>query len=229
MAESIFENSPRRSELEKWYAKMLSAIFDGIIRHSGDGGKIPGEVIRMENFHRLHAILSTLKVGAMDQQKKESKAKYAEALNAYVTKYLGRPLVKLNVSETQGETHWKLLKLVAFSSSFQDFFDGVQQKVSQGVKESEIGYQMSFSRVELKRVIKEYPTKEVKKGLESLYRKLEKHLSEEENLLQVKYLLRLNSEIIFSKYITVMSESSNFPIPVIGRLEGDARGIHCSV
>jgi len=69
----------------------------------------------------------------------------------------------------------------------QEFFEGVQQKVSQGVKESEIGYQMAFSRAELKRVIKEYPSKEVKKGLESLYRKVEKHLSEEENLLQVSF------------------------------------------
>lgn len=98
MAESIFDNSPRRSELEKWYVKMLSAIFDGIIRHSSDSGKIPGEVIKMENFHRLHAILSKLKVSAMEQQKKEAKVKYIEALNAYVTKYLGRPLVKLNVT-----------------------------------------------------------------------------------------------------------------------------------
>lgn len=57
--------------------------------------------------------------------------------------------------------------------------------MSQGVKESEIGYQMAFSRAELKRVIKDYPAKEVKKGLESLYRKVEKHLSDEENLLQV--------------------------------------------
>ena len=31
-----------------------------------------------------------------------------------------------------------------------------------------------------------YPGKEVKKGLTDLYRKVEKHLSEEENLLQVR-------------------------------------------
>jgi hypothetical protein len=67
----------------------------------------------------------------------------------------------------------------------KEFFEGVQARVSQGVKESEIGYQMAFSKAELKRVIKEYPAKEVKKGLESLYKKVEKHLSEDENLLQV--------------------------------------------
>lgn len=55
-----------------------------------------------------------------------------------------------------------------------------------GVKESEISYQMAFSKLELRKVVKEYPAKEVKKGLEHLYRKVEKHLCEEENLLQVK-------------------------------------------
>lgn len=66
----------------------------------------------------------------------------------------------------------------------QLFFEGVQAKVAQGVKESEVSYQMAFSKQELRKVIKEYPAREVKKGLESLYKKVEKHLSEEENLLQ---------------------------------------------
>lgn len=53
------------------------------------------------------------------------------------------------------------------------------------MKESEVSYQMAFSKQELRRVVKEYPAREVKKGLENLYRKVEKHLCEEENLLQV--------------------------------------------
>lgn len=68
---------------------------------------------------------------------------------------------------------------------FQLFFDGVQAKVGQGVKESEISYQRAFSKQELRKVIREYPGREVKKGLDHLYRKVEKHLCEEENLLQV--------------------------------------------
>lgn len=57
--------------------------------------------------------------------------------------------------------------------------------MAQGVKESEISYQMAFSKQELRKVIREYPAREVKRGLENLYRKVEKHLCEEENLLQV--------------------------------------------
>jgi len=67
----------------------------------------------------------------------------------------------------------------------QLFFEGVQQKVSQGVKETEISYQMAYSKQELRKVISQYPAREVKKGLESLYKKVEKHLCDEENLLQV--------------------------------------------
>lgn len=54
------------------------------------------------------------------------------------------------------------------------------------MKESEISYQMAFSKEQLRKVISAYPAREVKKGLEHLYKKVEKHLSDEENLLQVK-------------------------------------------
>lgn len=79
----------------------------------------------------------------------------------------------------------------------QLFFEGVQVKVAQGVKESEISYQVAFSKQELRQVIREYPAREVKKGLDHLYKKVDKHLCEEENLLQVwiKYLPDKCSEI----------------------------------
>jgi len=44
---------------------------------------------------------------------------------------------------------------------------------------------VAFSKQELRKVTKEYHGREVKKGLDHLYKKVEKHLSEEENLLQV--------------------------------------------
>ena len=96
------------------------------------------------------------------------------------------------------------------------FFDGVQAKVSQGVKESEIGYQMAFSKQELRKVIALYPGREVKKGLESLYRKVEKHLSDEGNLLQVRY----RSNCHLCSFIYIFS---------IGCLESHARRIHTTV
>lgn len=68
----------------------------------------------------------------------------------------------------------------------QHFFEGVEARVAQGVREEEVSYQLAFNKQELRKVIKEYPGKEVKKGLDNLYRKVDKHLCEEESLLQVK-------------------------------------------
>lgn len=50
---------------------------------------------------------------------------------------------------------------------------------------ADIGYQFAFSKTELKKVIREYPGKEVKKGLESLCKKVEKYVSEDSSLFQV--------------------------------------------
>ncbi|KAK1136652.1 hypothetical protein K0M31_001196 [Melipona bicolor] len=160
--EKIFKNSDRKVDLEKWYSKLVSTMFEAIIIHSREHHKTPQEVIKMENFHHLYDLLSQLKIPVFDHERKEAKQKYQDALRAYVTQYFGRPLEKLNL-----------------------FFEGVQAKVGAGVKESEVSYQMAFSKQELRRVVKEYPAREVKKGLENLYRKVEKHLCEEENLLQV--------------------------------------------
>ena len=77
-----------------------------------------------------------------------------------------------------------LLEQICFVS-VQIFFEGVQECIAAGVKEDEVGYQLAFSKQELRKCIKEYPAKELKKGLEQLYKKVEKHLCEEANLLQV--------------------------------------------
>lgn len=88
---------------------------------------------------------------------------------------------------------------------FQLFFEGVQAKVGAGVKESEVSYQMAFSKQELRRVVKEYPAREVKKGLENLYRKVEKHLCEEENLLQVWNTCRRDAYYISDDLMIIIS------------------------
>eukprot|EP00095_Tigriopus_kingsejongensis_P011050 snap_masked-scaffold23_size669530-processed-gene-1.4 protein:Tk11050 transcript:snap_masked-scaffold23_size669530-processed-gene-1.4-mRNA-1 annotation:"exocyst complex component 1" len=160
--ESIFKGSERRSDLEKWYITLVQEMCFVIVRVGRDHGKTPAEVIKMENYHHLHALLSQMKISALEGLKKEIKQKYIEAQQAYVTQYFGRPLDKLNL-----------------------FFDGIQQRVAAGVKESEISYQLAFSKQELRKVIAAYPGKEVKKGLDSLYKKVERHLCEEENLIQV--------------------------------------------
>ncbi|XP_046671400.1 exocyst complex component 1-like [Homalodisca vitripennis] len=177
-AELIFKDTERRGDLDKWYIKLGTAMFEVIPSVAADHHKTPSEVVKMENFHHMFSLLSQLKISVLDAHKKEAKQKYNDALKAYVTRYFGRPLEKLN-----------------------QFFDGVQVKVAQGVKESEISYQMAFSKQELRKVIREYPGREVRKGLNDLYKKVEKHLCEEENLLQVVWRAMQEEFIQQYKYI----------------------------
>lgn len=74
---------------------------------------------------------------------------------------------------------------VDVSLLFQHFFEGVKARIAQGVKEEEVSFQLAYSKQELRKVIERYPGKEVKKALETLYRKIHKYLSPEENLLPV--------------------------------------------
>ena len=60
-----------------------------------------------------------MKITSLDGLRKDVKQKYSDALKSYVTQYFGRPLEKLTI-----------------------FFDGIQQRLATGIKESEIGYQV---------------------------------------------------------------------------------------
>lgn len=160
--ETLFESTgTRRPELDRWYPELITELFrviDTIEHH-----KTPTEMIRLENYKYLHDLLCSIKVPCLRAKRTEAKMQYEAALNAYVTRYFGRPLEKLNI-----------------------FFDGVQAKVAQGVKEEEISFQLAFSKQELRRVLQLVTLKEVRKGLEEMYRRIEKHAYEpNSNLIEV--------------------------------------------
>ncbi|XP_073709117.1 exocyst complex component 1 isoform X3 [Garra rufa] len=162
LAEAIFRNAERRGDLDKAYIKLIRAVFNNVEKVANESQKTPRDVVMMENFHHIFSTLSSLKISCLEAERKEAKLKYTDHLQSYVINSLGQPLEKLN-----------------------HFFEGVEARVAQGVREEEVSYQLAFNKQELRKVIKEYPGKEVKKGLDNLYRKVDKHLCEEESLLQV--------------------------------------------
>ncbi|XP_041114255.1 exocyst complex component 1-like isoform X1 [Polyodon spathula] len=162
LAETIFRNAERRGDLDKAYVKLIRAVYFNVEKVANESQKTPRDVVMMENFHHIFSTLSRLKISCLETERKEAKYKYTDHLQSYVIYSLGQPLEKLN-----------------------HFFEGVEARVAQGVREEEVSYQLAFNKQELRKVIKEYPGKEVKKGLDNLYKKVDKHLCEEENLLQV--------------------------------------------
>lgn len=160
--EQLFANTgSRRSEVDRYYSDLVTELFKTIERI--EHNRTPTEMIRLENYKYLHDVLSLIKVPCLKTKPREAKAAYEAALNAYVTRYFGRPLEKVNI-----------------------FFDGVQAKVAQGVKEDEISFQLAFSKQELRKVLQMVTLKEVRKGLEEMYRRIEKHAYEpKSNLIEV--------------------------------------------
>ncbi|KAL7065596.1 hypothetical protein AAHC03_025457 [Spirometra sp. Aus1] len=124
--------------------------------------KTPSEVVLLENYHRIYDILCRLKLPSLDGTRKEAKMRYQRALQQYSMNCMGRPLEDLH-----------------------NFFDNVQAALDSGVRPEAISYQFAFQKHELQKILKEYPGKEVKRGLENLRRKVEKNLSEESNLFLV--------------------------------------------
>lgn len=79
--------------MERWYAALGSGALQAIAL--AEHPRTPRAVLHMENYHRLHAVVSALRVPALDALRREARARYSDALRAYVTQYFGRPLEKL--------------------------------------------------------------------------------------------------------------------------------------
>ena len=127
------------------------------------GAKTPSDVIRFQNYHHCFAVLSSLRIEALANERKETKKLYQSCMESYAALFLGRPLEQIAI-----------------------FFDGVTKEIDQERPAEEIQFMAMYNKSSLRKVIKEYPGKKVKKGLEELYLKVEKHTAEDDNrLLQV--------------------------------------------
>ncbi|RKP27245.1 exocyst complex component Sec3-domain-containing protein [Syncephalis pseudoplumigaleata] len=65
-----------------------------------------------------------------------------------------------------------------------EFFDGVDVLLKTTAPQ-EIGFHVSYNKAQLKKVIQQYPWKEVKRSIDSLYKRVNKHFSDEDGLFQV--------------------------------------------
>ncbi|NWI53268.1 EXOC1 protein, partial [Calyptomena viridis] len=161
-SEEVFRTARSRRELDKAHLRLASSVFSSIHSVSSATLKVSTDMVMMENFHHIHCFLCQQNIRCLEDKKREAKQRYNEHMEKYVIKNLGQPLEKLS-----------------------HFFEGVKARLAQGVKEEEVSFQLAYSKQELRKVLEKYPGKEVKKALETLYRKIHKHLSPEENLLPV--------------------------------------------
>ncbi|XP_017670054.1 PREDICTED: exocyst complex component 1-like [Lepidothrix coronata] len=161
-SEEVFRTAQRRGELDKAHLRLASSVFSSINSLSSANLKVNTHMAMMENFHHIYCFLCQKKIPCLEDKKREAKQRYSEHMEKYVLECLGQPLEKLH-----------------------HFFEGVKARLAQGVKEEELSFQLAYSKQELRKVLEKYPGKEVRRALETLYRKIHKDLSPEENLLPV--------------------------------------------
>ncbi|EDQ89448.1 uncharacterized protein MONBRDRAFT_32259 [Monosiga brevicollis MX1] len=158
--EAVAKNYPNRNILDKAYETWLQGIFDAIYACSEEARQ--PDVLLFENLHHMYDLMSRVKIGVLKDFRRKAQDRYREHLQAYVKSILGRPMEHLSA-----------------------FFEGVERQLQSGTSVAEVGYQYDFNKQKLREVIKLYPAKEVKRGLEATFKRVEKHLSSEEGLLDV--------------------------------------------
>jgi hypothetical protein len=132
----------------------------------------------------------------------QAKTLFEKHRDLYIKEYLGQPTERLSVRAGV------CFKIISYTNKrfWQAFFDGVEKLMASGVASTEVGFQIAFSKGELKAAIALYPVSavrvlfcwqtrrfapadppshvQVKKGLEAAYRRIERQLCSEEAMLE---------------------------------------------
>ncbi|OCH94698.1 hypothetical protein OBBRIDRAFT_769029 [Obba rivulosa] len=149
-----------RNSVDAAYDKIVTAMFDALkqmAKLDGEGedkGQLNYHVIIIENMHHFVAEVSQLELGSVAGFLKRAQAIYEENLNAYVKIVLRRPFSKII-----------------------DYFEGVE-RLLKTTAPSEVSSNSSYSKSALKKVLKEYTAKDVRKHIDVLFKRVEKHFTE---------------------------------------------------
>ncbi|KAJ3238126.1 hypothetical protein HDU77_011556, partial [Chytriomyces hyalinus] len=165
-----------RSSVSSAYARIVKCIFDTLealakdhYESAKDSSKgvddkesLNMHILNIENMHNFHAEIRARKIAGLEQFVKASKTLYDQNLDAYVKIVIRKPLGKI-----------------------LEFFEGVDNLLKSLAPE-EVSFHLQFSKLALRDVLNKYPGKEIKKGLDALYKRVEKNFTNEDgSLLQV--------------------------------------------
>ncbi|KAG8792705.1 hypothetical protein FRC12_005162 [Ceratobasidium sp. 428] len=160
------QGSEIRQTVDTSYERIVQAMFealqqmakmdgaDGKDKDLDDKGILNYHVIMIENMHHFVADMTQLELGAVRAFVSRAEEIYDHELSAYVTFVLRRPMAKII-----------------------DYFDGVE-RLLQTTAPSEVHNNSGFNRSALKKVLKEYDQKDMRKNIDGLYKRVEKHFAD---------------------------------------------------
>lgn len=151
-----------RANVDLAYEKIVHSMFE-CLKHMAtldgddeDKGQLNYHVLLVENMHYFVAEMSQLDVGSVSGFPKQAEAIYNENLNAYVKIVLRRPFAKII-----------------------DYFDGIERLLTTTAP-TEVSKNSNYNRSSLKKVVKEFDGKDIRKHVDALFKRVEKHFTEAE-------------------------------------------------
>ncbi|KAJ7275209.1 exocyst complex component sec3 subunit [Mycena haematopus] len=149
-----------RSTVDAAYDRIVGSMFESLkqmAKMDGEGedkGQLNFHVILIENMHHFVAETSQIEIGSVTMFLRRAEAIYDENLGAYVKIVLRRPFGKLI-----------------------DYFEGVE-RLLKTTAPSEVSTNPSYNKSALKKVVKEYNAKDIRKHVDALFKRVEKHFTE---------------------------------------------------
>ncbi|KAJ7293415.1 exocyst complex component Sec3-domain-containing protein [Mycena rebaudengoi] len=149
-----------RATVDAAYERIVQSMFESLkqmAKMDGEGedkGQLNFHVILIENMHHFVAETSQIEIGSVTVFLRRAEAIYDENLSAYVKLVLRRPFSKLI-----------------------DYFEGVE-RLLKTTAPSEVVNNASYNKSALKKVVKEYNAKDIRKHVDALFKRVEKHFTE---------------------------------------------------
>ncbi|KDQ63382.1 hypothetical protein JAAARDRAFT_53605 [Jaapia argillacea MUCL 33604] len=149
-----------RGHVDLAYEKIVQVMFDSLkqmAKLDGEGedkGQLNYHVIMIENMHHFVAEMGQTEIGSVAAFVKRAESIYDENLGAYVRMVLKRPFAKII-----------------------DYFEGVE-RLLKTTAPTEVSNNGSYNKSSLKKVTKEYNGKDIRKYVDALFGRVEKHFTE---------------------------------------------------
>ncbi|KAH9818614.1 exocyst complex component Sec3-domain-containing protein [Melampsora americana] len=169
------ETNPTRKLVDKVYGQIVQSMFEALqtmaksdedqTPAAGGGGgnqedrdkdkdRLNYHTLIIENMHHFVTTASKVNVSALKFWLEKAKEQYDQNLNLYIRLVLRRPLARLI-----------------------DFFEGIQQLL-RTTSPSEISMHSQYTKSALKRALSSFDKKDLKKSIEALGKRVEKHFND---------------------------------------------------
>ena len=131
----------------------------------------------VENMHFFVAEISQMDVPSLNGSTRRAQETLDENLSAYIKIVFRRPFGKIIVSDWQPPLSSHLLILLLF----QDFFEGID-RVTKDLNSGDITSNSNFTKASLRKVLKDYNSKDIRKYIDVLSKRVEKHFTDGEKV-----------------------------------------------